>query len=573
MPTARPCTTSPPSHSSRRRCSSRSSALAMLVVAREPVASQAFAGAGEPRASGELVQAPRPRRGAHGGRGRPLARRRGAGDRRGRPARRDPDRQGDGRDPVAVRRHGAEDPRGRGRDRTRRHRARRDRPAGRGGARDRFDAPQPCASQAAAAPVADAGRVQATPVVRRIAQELGVDLAEVAGSGPGRAHHGGRRASVRGRERRRPTRAAARRPPRDRRAHGPRASRGATRDLGGGVRLRGRSARAPPPDGREGVRRRARRVPGAERALRRRRDPLPRPLRHRSRRADRRRSRGAGRPAGEREVGRRARDGDRRARRARSHGIARGRRPSWLHVHRVERGQARRALPDADRQPSGGRDPEHRPRRSACGRARRRDRRSTHRSTRDHLRPSRRRRRACGGVRPRGDRARAIRRACARRSFLLVPTIKEGERCVARIVGLVFVLGLVAWTFAYVDRTDRRTSSELAGCDALPQARPRRRRRAGERVAGSGAGELQAVGGRREPVVQAERREHRERRSGAHPHGASGRQRHRSSPGCIRASPPSRLSPGRSSGTLGEGTITAANLIGPLAGQPLSARR
>ena len=30
-----------------------------------------------------------------------------------------------------------------------------------------------------------AGRVQATPVVRRIAQELGLDLAEVAGSGPG----------------------------------------------------------------------------------------------------------------------------------------------------------------------------------------------------------------------------------------------------------------------------------------------------------------------------------------------------------------------------------------------------
>ena len=40
-------------------------------------------------------------------------------------------------------------------------------------------------SQAGAAPVADAGRVQATPVVRRIAQELGVELAEVAGSGPG----------------------------------------------------------------------------------------------------------------------------------------------------------------------------------------------------------------------------------------------------------------------------------------------------------------------------------------------------------------------------------------------------
>jgi pyruvate/2-oxoglutarate dehydrogenase complex dihydrolipoamide acyltransferase (E2) component len=35
------------------------------------------------------------------------------------------------------------------------------------------------------APVLEAGRVQATPVVRRIAQELGVDLADVAGSGPG----------------------------------------------------------------------------------------------------------------------------------------------------------------------------------------------------------------------------------------------------------------------------------------------------------------------------------------------------------------------------------------------------
>lgn len=35
--------------------------------------------------------------------------------------------------------------------------------------------------------------------------------------------------------------------------------------------------------------------------------------------------------------------------------------------------------------------------------------------------------------------------------------------------------------------------------------------------------------------------------------------------------PPAQLIPGRSSGTLGEGTITAANLVGPLTGQPLSA--
>ena len=37
------------------------------------------------------------------------------------------------------------------------------------------------------------------------------------------------------------------------------------------------------------------------------------------------------------------------------------------------------------------------------------------------------------------------------------------------------------------------------------------------------------------------------------------------------SSPPAQLIPGRSSGTLGEGTITAASLVGPLAGQPLSA--
>ena len=122
-------------------------------------------------------------------------------------------------------------------------------------------------------------------------------------------------------------------------------------------------------------------------------------------------------------------DGDRRARRAGARGLARGRRAARLDLHRHERGQARRALPDADRQPPRGRDPEHRPRRAASGRSRRRDRRPAHRNGRDHVRPPRRRRRAGGGIRPRGDRARAIRRAVAR-VVLLVPTIKEGERCV-----------------------------------------------------------------------------------------------------------------------------------------------
>ena len=37
------------------------------------------------------------------------------------------------------------------------------------------------------------------------------------------------------------------------------------------------------------------------------------------------------------------------------------------------------------------------------------------------------------------------------------------------------------------------------------------------------------------------------------------------------SAPPAQLIPGRSSGTLGEGTLTAASLVGPLAGRPLSA--
>jgi hypothetical protein len=37
------------------------------------------------------------------------------------------------------------------------------------------------------------------------------------------------------------------------------------------------------------------------------------------------------------------------------------------------------------------------------------------------------------------------------------------------------------------------------------------------------------------------------------------------------SSPPAQLIPGRSNGVLAQGTITAANLVGPLAGQPLSA--
>ena len=91
-------------------------------------------------------------------------------------------------------------------------------------------------------------RVRATPLVRRIAQELGVDLAAVAGH-RARAGRSPRRTSAaalrrRARGGRGPTaRAAARRPPADRRAHGARAPRGAGRHVGRGVRLRPRRPR------------------------------------------------------------------------------------------------------------------------------------------------------------------------------------------------------------------------------------------------------------------------------------------------------------------------------------------
>ena len=45
--------------------------------------------------------------------------------------------------------------------------------------------------------VQDSGRVQATPLVKRIAKELGVDLAVVAGTGPGGRDHRGGRAPLR----------------------------------------------------------------------------------------------------------------------------------------------------------------------------------------------------------------------------------------------------------------------------------------------------------------------------------------------------------------------------------------
>ena len=62
-------------------------------------------------------------------------------------------------------------------------------------------------------------------------------------------------------------------------------------------------------------------------------------------------------------------------RRGRPRGLAQAGRAPRLDLHRHERRQARGPLPDSDRQPSRGRDPQHRPDRRAPGRPRRRARR------------------------------------------------------------------------------------------------------------------------------------------------------------------------------------------------------
>ena len=111
---------------------------------------------------------------------------------------------------------------------------------------------EPVATEARPRPARSArprASVRATPLVRRIAQELGVDLATVTGTGPRagspRRDVAARPAGTAAARAGGTARAAARRPPADRRAHGASAPRGAAGDLGRGVRLRAaRPARA-----------------------------------------------------------------------------------------------------------------------------------------------------------------------------------------------------------------------------------------------------------------------------------------------------------------------------------------
>ena len=167
-------------------------------------------------------------------------------------------------------------------------------------ARRRAPVPSPPAARRESVPVTQ-GRVQATPIVRRIAQEMGVDLASLTGTGPNgritekdvRNAAGGDLVLQEHKVSRGPARAGARGAAPDRRAPDEGAPRGGGGDVRRGVRLHRLRSHPARPAGAEGDRGFAEGVPGAERPPRRRRDRLSGALRHRCRRSDRG---GAGRP-------------------------------------------------------------------------------------------------------------------------------------------------------------------------------------------------------------------------------------------------------------------------------------
>ena len=129
-----------------------------------------------------------------------------------------------------------------------------------------------------------------------------------------------------------------------------------------------------------------------------------------------------------------------------------------------------------------------------------------------------------------------------------------------RLLVALFVLGLIG------------VGAAVAGANRKLE-RPRERRPGGARArhAGTGAGDLPSREGRERARLQARRREHRERLHGPHPHADAGCERpdRRVALSLDHAGPRARSAPGRTAGVLAEGTITAANLIGPLTGHPL----
>ena len=282
-----------------------------------------------------------------------MAGRRGPGGRRGRPARRDSDRQDDGRDPVACSRNGVAHPRRRGRGRAGRRCARRDR---RAGGVDRAGGQMPKASVPESAVGADP--CGATPVRRRrwcAGSPRSSASTWTRCPAPARAAESRRTTYAPqqlARSRRLGRGSPTRRAKADCGAPDARAPRDAARDLGRGVRLRlGRPHAPPAATVLRACALSLQRVPGAERAARGRRDrpsssattsvsPF-RPSRASSSRSSATATR----------VPRRARGRGRAARRGGTRGDAKARGAPRLDLHRHQRGQARGPLPDADRQP------------------------------------------------------------------------------------------------------------------------------------------------------------------------------------------------------------------------------
>ena len=214
-------------------------------------------------------------------------------------------------------------------------------------------------------------KVRATPLVRRIAQELGVDIASVTGSGsdgrsprttcaqPCRAAAGHRRAAGSG------SAACVGRSSSISRL--PTGDSG--RHLRRGMRLHGRRPRAARTADAEGDGSRPTGVPRAQRETRRRRNRLSRSVRPRGGRPDGCGSRRARRPRLRYGLARRARGGGRAAGCVGARGNAHTGGAPRLDLHGHERRQAGRPFRHPTDQPSRSRDPRRPPHRRAPGRA------------------------------------------------------------------------------------------------------------------------------------------------------------------------------------------------------------
>ena len=208
------------------------------------------------------------------------------------------------------------------------------------------------------------GRVRATPLVRRLAQELEVDLERLTGTGPqGRVTEKDVREAAtserltpgQGSEGRREPLRGVRRLIAEHMARAHKEVPAVTWveecDFSGvDLKLLVPTVLKAAAETLEGV-------PGAERATRRRRDRLPRPLRPGRCGPDRRRPRGPGRPQLRLSLDRGPRRRGSARRRSRPRGRAQARGAARLHVHGHERRQAGRPLPDPDRESPRGGDP------------------------------------------------------------------------------------------------------------------------------------------------------------------------------------------------------------------------